>query len=165
MQASVSEAIEGRLIEDGCEVSKEQFQGETVTFGYTSEFRWLSRVHVLVAVANRQTVTEADVRDFTIEVLRAADGMGLRRGLQSGVLVMPVLVASGIVGEIPAMMDRPYRLGIAGFAALAQPAAVDADTGQVFTYRGGRVMGYVYAKLIRDKVQTYLTDLASPSLP
>ncbi|MBX7268201.1 hypothetical protein KIF24_20665 [Micromonospora sp. Llam7] len=159
MQVNISKVIEGRLIADGCEVVKEELCGDTVTFGYTPEYRWLSRIHVLAAVVNRQAVAEVDVRNFTLEVLGVADGMGWRNGLQSGVLVMPLMVASVIGDEIPAMMSRPFRLGIAGFAALAQPAVIDAKTGQVYTYRGRRVMGYIFSKLISDKVQLYLAEL------
>ncbi|WFE20713.1 hypothetical protein O7621_22950 [Solwaraspora sp. WMMD937] len=157
---NASEVIEGRLRSDGCEVIKEEVDGETITLGYTSEWRWLCRVHVLVAVVNRAVATEEDVQGFTLEVLMVADSMGLRNGLQSGVLVMPILVAPVIGEEIPGMMSRSFRLGTSGFAAMAQPAVVDAGSGRVYTFRGRRLLGVAFVKLIHEKIETYLAGHA-----
>ncbi|ROO60933.1 hypothetical protein EDC02_2852 [Micromonospora sp. Llam0] len=156
----ISELIEQRLLADGCEVLKEEVDDETITLGYKSEWRWLCRVHVLVATVDRAVATEEDVRGFTLEVLTVADSMNLRNGLQSGVLVMPILVAPVIGEEIPGMMSRSFRLGTSGFAAMAQPAVVDAGSGRVYTFRGRRLLGAAFVKLIHEKIETYLAALA-----
>lgn len=63
---------------------------------------------------------------------------GLWGGLQSGVIVLPVLVANS--------------------AVIAQPAVVELATGRSHTFHGTRFWGMAFNGLIKSKQSFYLPD-------
>lgn len=75
--------------------------------------------------------------------------------MQSGVLAVPSIVSQAPDLSAVALMASPYRLRLQGFAAMAQPVIVDTTAGQVYTFRGTRLIGYVYNHLIKEKCDKY----------
>jgi len=153
-------ALAERLVADGCAVTHEKLGPKPVVVGYKAQMRALSRMHVFVVAARTDDrVGEAGLREFTdAAVQMAADRKGQWRGVQSGVIVLPVLVASGADESAVALTQRSYRLNAGGFAVLAQPAVVDLTAGQVWTFRGTRIWGYAFNALIKQKYARYLPE-------
>lgn len=155
------ETVRRRLVADGCAVTAETLGGTIpVTVGYKSQFKALSRLHVFVVVAAFGHVDEPVVRQFTEDATNLAKvRKGQWRGVQSGVMVLPVLIASEVDPSAVALLRRPYRLQLGGFAASAHPAVVDARSATVYTFRGRRLWGFAFNGLVKKKIATYLADL------
>jgi hypothetical protein len=77
-------------------------------------------------------------------------------GGQSGVIVLPILVGTGVDEQAAAVTQKAYSLKVGGFAVLAQPAVVDVTADRVWTFRGVRLWGYAFNALIRKTYQRYL---------
>lgn len=151
--------LEERLAADGCAVTHEKLGSKPVVVGYKAQMRALSRMHVFVVAAKTDRVGEAGLRDFADAAIQmAADRKGQWRGLQSGVIVLPVLVASGADESAVALTQRSYRLNLGGFAVLAQSAVADLTAGKVWTFRGTRIWGYAFNALIKQKYARYLPE-------
>lgn len=121
-------------------------------------------MYVFTVCAAVDRVEEAGLSDF----VNAAVNLGLNRkgqwrGMQSGVIVLPVLVTTAIEESAIALTQKVHRLHSAGFAALAQPAVVGMFTGAVWTFRGTRVWGYAHNSLIKQKFSKYLPEPSEKS--
>jgi hypothetical protein len=146
-----------RLTADGCTVTQETLGERPILIGYQAQWKALTRMHVFVVAAEAGFVDEAALREFTDAVVTmAAERKGRWRGLQSGVIALPVLVGTGVDAEAAAITQKSYRLNMGGFAMLAQPAVVDVTAHEVHTFRGTRLWGYAFNSLIRQKYETYL---------
>ena len=153
--------VRERLLEDGCEVTDEAIGALRAMVGYRSDAKALSKTHLFTAVASVPEVDEATMRDFARQVSDYAKGQkGRARGAQSGVVALAALVAPKVDGAAKRLADRPFRLGVGGFAAMVQPAAVDLAEGRVHAFRGRRLWGAALAGYLRDKSAHYLPDPA-----
>ncbi|AVT36783.1 hypothetical protein [Plantactinospora sp. BB1] len=151
--------VRSRLLNDGCVVTDEAVGLMTVSLGYKAQMRALSKMHIFTAVAKLDRATEAEVHDFVDAAVNLAVGRkGQWRGLQSGVIVLPILVVSAATSDAVALMDRAYRLNIGGFAVFVHPAVVDVKAGKVWTFRGTRIWGYAFNSLIKQKYSLYLPE-------
>jgi len=147
--------LEGRLAGDGCAVTHESLG----LVGYKVQVKALSRMHVFLVAAKADRVGEGELNAFIEATVRlAVERKGRWGGAQSGVIVLPVLVAAAADESAVALTRRPYRLKLAGFATMAQPAVVDLSAGRVWTFRGTRLWGYAFNSLIKQKYTRYLPD-------
>jgi hypothetical protein len=152
-------SMEERLTADGCVLTRESIGPISVLVGYKAQMRALSRMHIFVVVAKVDRVGETDLREFVDAALNLAIGRkGQRLGMQSGLIVLPVLLAQTVDVDVVDLTRRAYRLNMAGFAALAQPAIVELAAGKIWTFRGTRIWGYAFNSLIRQKYSRYLPD-------
>jgi hypothetical protein len=153
--------VRERLLEDGCEVADETIGSLRAMVGYRSNLKALSKMHLFTAVASVPQVDEATMGDFARQVSDYAKRRkGQARGAQSGVMALAALVAPTVDGAAKRLAGRPFRLGMGGFAAMVQPAAVDLTEGRVHTFRGRRLWGAALAGYLRDKSARYLPDPA-----
>src|SRR6266498_3086270 len=75
------------------------------------------------------------------------------RGFQSGVAIIPALVAETVTEPArAAALARPKK----EFAAFLLPAIVDLATGQTFSYQGRIVWGTIYASWLRARLAAAL---------
>jgi hypothetical protein len=147
--------LAGRLAEDGCQVTHERLG----LVGYRAQVRALMRVHVFLVAAKADAVDETILRGFATEAVKLADERkGQWRGFQSGVIVLPVLVAASADAGAVAVTQRPLRLNLGGFAVMAQPAVVDLAAGRAHIFRGVRIWGYAFNAVIKKKLVRYLPD-------
>ncbi|MEU5551373.1 hypothetical protein ABZ738_16520 [Micromonospora sp. NPDC047793] len=153
------EVFRRRLAADGCAVTDESIGSMPVLVGYRTQFRALTRLHVFAVAAKFERVDEELLRGFVEGVVNLGLARkGQWRGLQSGVIVLPVLVSDSVDSAAVALTGQAYRLNLPGFAAMAQPAIVDVRAGQVFTFRGTRLWGYAFNSLIKQKYGAYLPE-------
>jgi len=151
--------LKERLAADGCAVSHEKLGSRPVLVGYKAQTRALARMHVFTVAMAAGRVEESDLRTYVDAAVElAGERKGQWRGLQSGVIVLPVLVATGVDESAVALTQKAYRLNLGGFAVLAQPAVVDVTAGRVWTFRGTRLWGYAFNALIKQKYRSYLPD-------
>jgi len=73
-------------------------------------------------------------------------------------IVLPIVITESADAAATALTHTAYRLNIAGFAVLAQPAVVDVRARKVWTFRGTRLWGYAYNSLIEQKYVNYLPE-------
>ncbi|NIL59438.1 hypothetical protein [Salinispora arenicola] len=151
--------VRQRMVADRCTVSEERVCSKPALVGYRAQTRALTRMHVFAVCAAVDRVEEAGLSDF----VSAAVNLGLNRkghwrGMQSGVIVLPVLVTTATEARAIALTQKVHRLHAAGYAALAQPAVVDMVAGTVWTFRGTRLWGYVHSSLIKQKFGKYLPE-------
>jgi hypothetical protein len=151
------QGLQERLVADGCTVTHEQLGNRTVLVGYKSKIKALSKMHIFTVADAAGQVSEPALRGFTDAAVRlATDRKGQLRGLQSGVIVLPILVGTGVDAPAAAVTQKAYRLNMGGFAVLAQPAVVDVAADRVWTFRGVRLWGYAFNALIKKTYQRYL---------
>jgi hypothetical protein len=151
------QGLQERLVADGCTVTHEKLGDRTVLVGYKSRMKALSKMHIFTVADTAGQVTEPTLRAFTDAAVKlATDRKGQLRGLQSGVIVLPILVGTGVDEQAAAVTQKAYRLNVGGFAVLAQPAAVDVPADRVWTFRGVRLWGYAFNALIKKTYQRYL---------
>jgi hypothetical protein len=154
--------IRSRLIADGCDLTEETLGHVHATVGYRGNHKALTKLHTFTVVTEAERVDATDVQALTHLALRVANSRkGMWRGMQSGVLVLPVLVSARVDWNAVTLVRKPYRLNIAGFAALAHPVVVDTAAGSVHTFRGTRLWGFAYNGLIKKKLAAYLPELNS----
>jgi hypothetical protein len=148
-------SIEERLVGDGCKVEHDKLG----LIGYKSQMRALVRGHVFLIAAKAGAVDQNVLADFSSEaVTLAVQRKGQWGGFQSGVIVLPVLVADSADAAAVAVTQRPHRLNLGGFAVIAQPAVVDLAAGKSHTFHGTRIWGFVFNGLIKSKQSLYLPD-------
>jgi hypothetical protein len=151
------QGLQERLVADGCTVTHETLGDRTVLVGYQSKIKALSKMHIFTVVDTADQVTEPLLRGFTEAAVQlATDRKGQFRGMQSGVIVLPILVATGVDEAAVAVTQKSYSLGSGGFAVMAQPAVVDVTADRVWTFRGTRLWGYAFNSLIKKTYQRYL---------
>jgi hypothetical protein len=147
--------LEERLVADGCQVSHEGLG----LVGYKAQMRLAMRVHVFLVAAKAGALDENVLSEFAAATVNlAVERKGQWRGLQSGVIVLPVLVAESANDAAVAITRRPHRLNLGGFAVMAQPALVDLSAGKAHIFRGVRIWGYAFNALIKKKLVRYLPD-------
>lgn len=145
--------LEARLTADGCQVTHEK-RG---LVGYKAQMHLLMRAHVFLVAATADTVDADSLTKFSTEAVNlAVSRKGQWRGAQSGVIVLPVIVAGRADPGAVAMTKRPFRLNLSGFAVMAQPAVVDLAAGRSHIFRGVRIWGYAFNSLIKKKLVRYL---------
>ncbi|GIF62528.1 hypothetical protein Ais01nite_05630 [Asanoa ishikariensis] len=151
------ESLEERLAADGCAVTHEGLG----LVAYKTQMRALVRGHVFLVATKAGAVDETAVAEFgSAAVNLAVERKGQWRGFQSGVIVLPVIVAESADQSAVAMTQRVHRLNLGGFAVMAQPAVVDLATGRSHLFRGTRLWGYAFNSLIKKKLALYLPDPA-----
>jgi hypothetical protein len=151
------QGLQERLVADGCTVTHEQLGDRSVLVGYKSQMKALSKMHIFTVADAAGQVTEPTLRGFTDAAVKlATDRKGQSRGLQSGVIVLPILVGTGVDAQATAVTQKAYNLNVGGFAVLAQPAVVDVTADRVWTFRGVRLWGYAFNALIKKTYQRYL---------
>jgi hypothetical protein len=154
-------SVRDRLLEDGCEVTDETIGSLRAMVGYRSNVKALSKMHLFTAVASVPEVDEATMRDFARQVSDYAKSQkGQTRGAQSGVVALAALVAPKVESAAKQLADRPFRLGMGGFAAMVQPAAVDLTEGRLHTIGCRRLWGAALAGYLRVMSDRYLPDPA-----
>ena len=146
-----------RLQDDGSEVSRVTLPGGTALVGYQSKFRilWLAtRVHLFTVLYPTDVATDTQLAAFSREAVSYAKATkGTLRGLQSGVAVIPALVAESVTEQASAAATaRPKK----EFAALLLPAIVDLGNGQTLSYQGPIVWGTMYASWLRARLSAAL---------
>lgn len=157
------DVVRQRMVADGCVVTDEVVGSMPAVVGYRAQMRALTRVHIFAVAAQAERVDEEFLGAFVDDVVMLGwDRKGKWRGMQSGVLVLPILVTESADAAATALTNKAYRLNLAGFATLVQPAVVEVPDGKVWTFRGTRLMGYAYNSLIKQKYNNYLPD---PTVP
>jgi len=152
---SYLKGLEARLAADGCQVTHEQLG----LVGYKAQTRLLMRAHVFLVAARAEAVDDDLLSAFAADAVNlAVSRKGQWRGMQSGVIVLPVLVARTADAGAVAITQRPHRLNLGGFAVMAQPALVDLTAGKSHVFRGVRIWGYAFNALIKKKLARYLPD-------
>jgi hypothetical protein len=147
--------LEERLVADGCKVTYE----ELGLVGYKAQTRALVRGHVFLVAAKAGAIDETALSEFAAEAVNlAVERKGQWGGFQSGVIVLPVMVAGSADRGAVAITRRPHRLNLGGFAVMAQPAVVDLAAGKSHIFRGTRIWGYAFNALIKQKLALYLPD-------
>lgn len=155
-------AVRGRFIADGCVVTEETIGSLPVVVGYRARVRLLTSMHIFAVASKTERIDEAGLRGYVDDVVSLALGRkGQWRGMQSGVVVLPILVTEAVDAAATGLVQKAYRLNLNGFAAMAQPAVVDVAAGQVWTFRGTRLWGYAFNSLIRQLYKSYLPDPAT----
>ncbi|MEG3632406.1 hypothetical protein [Micromonospora palythoicola] len=153
------DVVRHRMIADGCAVTNETIGSLPVVVGYRARVRLLTRIHVFAVAAKAEWVDETSLRDFIDDVVNLGLGRkGQWRGLQSGVIVLPILVTESVDPAAAALTQKAYRLNLNGFAAMAQPAVVNVKAGKVWTFRGTRLWGYAFNSLVKQLYQAYLPE-------
>jgi hypothetical protein len=146
-----------RLQGDGSEVSRITLPGGTALVGYQSKFRilWLAtKVHLFTVLYPTEVATDTQLAALSREAVSYAKATkGTLRGLQSGVAVIPALVAESVTEQASAAAAaRPKK----EFAALLLPAIVDLGNGQTLSYQGPIVWGAMYASWLRARLSAAL---------
>jgi hypothetical protein len=153
--------VRRQLVADGCAVTDESIGSMPVVVGYRARVRALTRMHIFAVSAKMEQVDEESLRTYVDNVVNLGLGRkGQWRGMQSGVIVLPILVTESVDPAAAALTQKAYRLNLNGFAAMAQPAVVDVKAGKVWTFRGTRLWGYAFNSLIKQLYKAYLPEPA-----
>ncbi|ABP53724.1 hypothetical protein Strop_1254 [Salinispora tropica CNB-440] len=153
------EMVRQRLVADKCAVTDERLGAESVVIGYRAQFRFPTMIHLFTVVARVNHVIEGDLRAFVDEVVALGlERKGRWRGVHSGIIALPVLVTEAADPSATELTQKAYRLNMAGFAVMTQPAIVDVRAGKVWTFRGIRIWGLAYNSLIKKKYEAYLPE-------
>jgi len=142
-----------RMAADGHEVGSAQLPSGWALVGYQSQFRlsWMAtKLHLFVVMVPVEQASADLLATLTSEAIDyAKSAKGQLRGFQSGVAVLPVLVAERVLPDAcVAAQARPAK----HFAVVTLPALVDATTGQVHEYTGRIVFGGIYAGWLRQRL-------------
>jgi hypothetical protein len=150
-----------RLQADGAAVTTEYFRGVPAVVGYRSQFRlrWLAtRLHLFTIALSAPRVTPEGLKQFCEEALDFANSQkGRFRGLQNGIAVIPVQIASQINPEAITFAQTTL---IRRFSAFAWPAVVDLSTGRVHSHQGRVLLGGIYGPWMRQQTAVALKDFA-----
>ena len=125
--------------------------------------RWvLTRLHTMVLLADADAVDVADLESFADDAKRWAkrNKGGLPRGLQTGIAVLPVLVADAAT---PAAVSFAERRPDKDFAAVALPMLVDTGTGRLHAYSGQIIWGAVYRMFLGEQQRVIAAGLDGPT--
>jgi hypothetical protein len=113
--------------------------------------RWfLTRLHTFVLLQPAGVADLPDLQAFDRDASRWAKDAkgGMPRGLQTGIAIIPVLVAASAT---PAAQAEAARRPRRDWAALKLPVLVALDSGLVSTYGGSMVWGGAYAGFVREQ--------------
>ena len=126
--------------------------------GYRAQMWAGTRMHVFAVAAQADRVDEERLTGLLDDVVNLALARtGDWRGMQT-VIVLPILITESADAAATALTRTAYRLNLAGFAVLAQPAVADVRARKVWTFRGTRLRGYAYHSLIEEKYVIYLPE-------
>jgi hypothetical protein len=143
-----------RMATDGYALTQANFALGAALIGYQHKFRlrWVAtKLHLFTIVIPVPVVTLDVVGQATEQSLEYAKRTkGKLRGLQTGVAVIPVLVAREIPPDVVANVRvRPKKR----FAAITLPVVVDLQANTLHHYDGRLVWGAVYASWLNQRVQ------------
>jgi hypothetical protein len=146
-----------RLQEDGSQVSRVQLPGGSALVGYQSKFRmsWAAtKLHLFTVLYPTGVATDGQLAALSRDAVNYAKATkGALRGFQTGVAVIPILVADTVTEQArTAATARPKK----EFAAFLLPAVVDLPSGRTFTYPGRIVWGALYASWLRERLSATL---------
>jgi hypothetical protein len=146
-----------RLQQDGSQVSWAGLPGGQALVGYRSQFKlsWLAtKLHLFTVLYPTAAATDAELAALSRDAVEYAKATkGALRGFQSGVAIIPALVAETVSEPArAAALARPKK----EFAAFLLPAIVDLATGQTFSYQGRIVWGTIYASWLRARLAAAL---------
>jgi hypothetical protein len=155
-----ADAVGDNLKTAGYSVSTTEVDGRRALFGYRSDLRlrWMgTKLHTFVVVgADGGELTAAGLEQFSHRALdHGVRIRGQLRGLQTGVGVIPIMVADRVMP--PAASMAAGKL-VRRWAAFAWPVAVDLESGQRFWHRGRVVVGGIYAGWMRGQIEVVLPD-------
>jgi hypothetical protein len=147
----------GLLEADGSRVSPIQLPGGNALAGYRSKFKlaWAAtKLHLFTVLYPTDLATDMQLEALSRDALDYAKATkGALRGLQSGVAIIPVLVASSVSDQArAAALARPEKK----WAAFVLPAVVDLASGQTLSYQGRFVWGGIYASWLRARIAATL---------
>lgn len=147
------ELIREQMLADGNDVSLVQLRSGPAVVGYKSKFRWrwlATKVHLFTVVVGVPQATNEVLAALTSQALEyAKTTKGKLRGLQTGVAVIPVVVATDVTPEARSTVEsRPEK----GFAAFVLPAIVDAQAEQTYSYHGRVIWGGMYASWMKERL-------------
>ena len=147
----VEQAAE-RMRADGNDVGPVDLPVGRATVGYRSEFRvrWgATKLHLFIVVLPLPVATGEWLTALgraAAEYAKATKGQ--LRGLQSGLAVIPALVASEVRPDArEAAEAKPGK----EWAVFSLPTVVDLAASQTYTYRGRMVWGAAYASWLRER--------------
>jgi len=146
-----------RLHEDGSQVSRVQLPGGIALVGYQSKFRarWAAtKVHLFTVLYATVVATDAQLDMLSRDAVDYAKSTkGALRGLQSGLAVIPALVADTVTEQARAAATaRPRKQ----FAVFLLPSIVDLSSGQTLSYQGPILWGALYASWLRARLAAAL---------
>ncbi len=116
---------------------------------------WLAtKVHLFTVLYPTEVATDAQLAAISRDAVGYAKATkGTLRGLQSGVAIIPALVAQSVTEQARAAVTaRPKK----EFAAFLLPAIVDLGSGQTLSYQGPIVWGAMYASWLRARLSVAL---------
>lgn len=156
--------LAARLTETGFTVQQVQIGPAPTYMGHKRVMHWptLTSMHVFAAVGQALHPQYADTGAYTEAVLDYArkNKPGLPAGLQTGVLGLGFLVvpaADDAMRHMAAERMPPRR-----FAAIGEAVLVDAQFGRYIGYRGRRVVGGAYNKIIRGTIESTTAGILAP---
>ena len=126
---------------------------------------FFTRMHTFVVLqAATSAVTIASFWSFvhaTTAFASAAKG-GLPLGLQTGVIVMPVLVSSQISPDVQhSARSRPA----VGLGLVCAPIAVDASARRAYTFAGRLLFGLIFSSHLGAQQRLILSDIDADTIP
>ncbi|MCP2339869.1 hypothetical protein [Actinomadura rupiterrae] len=159
MDTDYAAAVRQRMEADGCAVTEERVGQHAALVGYRSNWRMLNKLHLITTVARVPNATRDGVDEFVkASVTLVKQRHGAARGMQSGVVAIPALLADHADDDAIELVSAPYRLKLGGFAAMARPVIVELEAGHVHAFRGFRVWGAAFHSYIRGKVNLYFPE-------
>ena len=146
-----------RMQQDGSQVSWVGLPGGQALVGYRSQFKLsllATKLHLFTVLYPTALATDADLAALSRDAVNYAKATkGALRGFQSGVAIIPALVADTVSESArAAALARPKK----EFAAFLLPAIVDLAAGQTVSYQGRIVWGGIYSSWLRARVATTL---------
>ncbi len=127
---------------------------------------FFTRLHTLVVfdVLESGPATDDQLCCFTKLAMRWAKRAkgGLPRGLQTGIAVLPVLVAAE--GTSAASRSEARRRPQKDFSALRLPLLVDLSAGEGFTYDGPITWGLIYRNFLGEQQRVVLRELRGDTM-
>jgi hypothetical protein len=151
--------VRQRLEASGASVTTAQLPRGLALVGHRSQFRlrWMAtKLHLVTVVVPTASASGAGLEAFAHHALDYANAQkGAFRGLQVGVVAVPVLVAERAdPSAVQVANDKLVR----AFAKFAWPTLVDLSRGQVFSHQGRVAIGGIYAGWIRQQIAATLPD-------
>lgn len=148
-----------RLRADGNTVSEITLPGGSAIVGYQSKFRlrWAAtKLHLFTVVISVPDATRDVLESVTTQAVDyAKKTKGRLRGFQTGVAVIPVVVAGRVHTDARAAVEaRPQKI----FAVILLPAIVDIENQQTYAYSGRIVFGALYAAWMRERLRAALAQ-------
>ncbi|MBN1644144.1 MAG: hypothetical protein JW856_04935 [Dehalococcoidales bacterium] len=156
-QPNYCDFIRGKLIRDGFELSKEQFNGIDATIGIKKKFEWswlATQLTISVAIGTSKTISKDTIQLFSKMAFKyfLKHKTGPPRGLQSG-LVSFAMLASNFVddGARKWVQQKPQ----CHFAAFEMPIIYNAVNNELYYYHGTPAWGAMYYPFFKDFIESH----------